>query len=548
LSGPPENHSIRSTATSTARLLSFDKTLLSLRTYPIAEAVNYQQAINLTIVVIVGMMMLSMAWVGYVGSDDHSYARGALGWLAHFPRPYVGDDHWTLRHPVVVPIAVSLALFGFREISLGLPSAFLFLLFLVVNYFYLQRFLGASVALLSAVMLATTPLFAVQATFPQDVIIQILAVSVSFWLFYSAARSKRPAWLMFTSGLAAALAWLTLETTAGLLLFYAILFLIGVRVPRRFYWIMAFAFLLIVGAEMIYFTALAGDPLYRYRIDLHHDIVDRVGEVRLANQSGRLFDIEGNLAVNVLLQPLLALLLNQEFGILFWAFVPASIWVWKTKTTLLEDRRLIRLLSGLGLVWIIFVSVNASVLWVVPRYYSVASWAAVIVVVYWLRHFVLARWPKVAIFAGVGFIAINLLCVYVENKNPLFAERALVDYVTQHRGSIYTDPMTMTRAKLLLEFQGVSERVLSDPVPPGALVYVNMANIERCKRTGDRCKWRWERYLPKEGWRELARIDSQPKVIGVLLGLLGLDQIIPNEIFNRLAGRNAGAAVYLVNS
>ena len=76
--------------------------------------------------------MLTLAWVGYVGTDDQSYARGALGWLNGFP--YVGDNHWKVRHPVVIPLAVSLAIFGYREISLGLPSAFFFLVFLGVNY------------------------------------------------------------------------------------------------------------------------------------------------------------------------------------------------------------------------------------------------------------------------------------------------------------------------------------------------------------------------------------------------------------------------------
>jgi len=521
---------------------------MSLPGYPMIEAkVNYRQFIDLTIVLVVGIVMLSMAWVGYVGSDDHSYARGALDWLNHLPHPYIGDDHWTLRHPVVIPVAVSLALFGFREISLGLPSALLFLLFLGTNYFYLQRFFGAGVALLGTVLLATTPLFVVQATFPQDVIVQLLAVSSSFCLFYSASRSNGRGRLMFGAGVAAAVAWLTLETTAALLLFYAILFLIGVGVPRRYYWTMALAFVLIVGAEIGYFTVLTGDPLYRYRIDLHHDTVDRAGDVTVAKQSGSLFDLEGNLSVNVFLQPIVALLLNQEFGALFWMFVPALLWIWKRKPPL-EDRHLLKLLSGLGIVWIIFVSFNGSILWVVPRYYSVAAWVAVIVVAYWLKQFVLAHWPKMAIVAVAGWLATNLLCVYVENKNPLFAERALIDYVMLHGESVYTDPMTITRAKLLLEFHGVSERVLSDPAPADALVYVNRTNIERCKRLGYRCKWRWEHYLPKKDWTELTRMDPQPKRIGVFLGFFGFDKLIPEEIFNRLAGRNPGAALYRVHS
>src|SRR5262245_58740797 len=87
----------------------------------LARTVDTTTACNLFLVLIVGAVMLGLAWVGYVGSDDHSYARGALGWINEFP--YVGKDHWTLRHTVVIPVALGFVIFGFREISLALPSA-----------------------------------------------------------------------------------------------------------------------------------------------------------------------------------------------------------------------------------------------------------------------------------------------------------------------------------------------------------------------------------------------------------------------------------------
>ena len=145
---------------------------------------------NMFLIFVIGVVTLALAWVGYVGSDDHSYAHGSLGWLNNFP--YVGVDHWTLRHTVVIPVAASLAIFGMHEISLGLPSAFLFLLMLGMNYHYLERFFGARFALFSSILMATMPLFVVQATFPQDVIVQLFAVSLSFWLYHDATRHERP--------------------------------------------------------------------------------------------------------------------------------------------------------------------------------------------------------------------------------------------------------------------------------------------------------------------------------------------------------------------
>jgi len=400
----------------------------------------------------------------------------------------------------------------------------------------------------SSIFMATTPLFVIQATFPQDVIAQLFAVSLSFWLFYAATLHERPGWLMFTAGVAAAFGWLTLETTAGLLLFYAILFLLGLGVPRKYYWIMALGFLVVVGTEIGYFTALTGDPLYRYRIDLFHDVVDRIGDAKTALGSGVTLNLEGNLTVNPFLEPFTALLLNQEFGILFWLYIPAAIWVWRTNRIAAEDRRLLRFLTGLGLVWMAFVSLNASVLYVVPRYYAPFSWAALIIVVYWLNEFLLVRWPRVAVLAGVGLLTTNLFCVYVENKIPLFAERALVEYVAHHRGVVYTDPMTLSQAKLLFEFRGISsDRVLKDPAPAGAVFYGSPKSIERCKREGKRCKWSWEQYMPRNSWSEVTRIEPTRKVSGFLLRFLQLDTVIPREIFDRLDRPNPGSTFYLTS-
>jgi hypothetical protein len=221
------------------------------------------------------------------------------------------------------------------------------------------------------------------------------------------------------------------------------------------------------------------------------------------------------------------------------------VWAWRTKRIAREDQRLLKLLIGLGLVWMVFISLNVSVLYVVPRYYAPFAWSAVIIVAYWLRWYLLARFPKLGRFAVVGLLGVNLLCVYVENKNPLFDERALIKYVESHPGVVYTDPMTRTRALLLLDFKGVSDRVTNQPVPSGAVFYANAKNIERCRRYGPKCKWAWQQYSPRENWIELARIEPRHKTLGALLRLFKLDTIIPREIFQRLDSPNPGGVFYL---
>ena len=50
-------------------------------------------------------LLLAFAWVGFLASDDVTYARGAYGWMEHFP--YVGG-HGTIRYPITIPMALSL--------------------------------------------------------------------------------------------------------------------------------------------------------------------------------------------------------------------------------------------------------------------------------------------------------------------------------------------------------------------------------------------------------------------------------------------------------
>jgi hypothetical protein len=367
-------------------------------------------------------------------------------------------------------------------------------------------------------------------------------LSISFWLFYSATRDREPGWSMFASGVAVAFAFLIRETAGALVLFYAVLFVFGFGVRRRYYWIMALGFLLIVGLEMSYFSVLNGDPFYRYRLDLSHNVSSRP---QWYSGSGDVLGVTGNLrAGGSIFHPILSLLFNQEFGLVFWLFIPAAIWSCRAKG--LAERRLLQTLIGLGMVWTVFIAYGG-LLASVPRFFTLSLWTAVIVVVYWMRSYLNAYWPKLAIVLATALVAVNLLCIYVENKDPVFAERALVAYVVQHDGGIvYTDPTTLRFASLLLEFQGASGRVRSDPVPSGAVYYFNKKNIDYCQRYG--CPFSWKEYVPKESWRVLMRMEPKQKLSGSLLTLVSLDKVIPTTIFERLDRPNPGGILYLTAS
>jgi len=340
------------------------------------------------------------------------------------------------------------------------------------------------------------------------------------------------------------LGFLIRETAGVFVLFYAVLFVFGYGIRRRYYWIMALGFLLIVGLEMSYLSALTGDPFYRYRLDLHHDAP--LSRPRYFG-AGDILTPAGNLKVGgAILYPILSLLFNQEFGLVFWLFIPAGIWAFRTKLLAPEPRRLLQTLAGLGIVWMVLIAYGGLVA-TIPRFFTVSLWTSIIVSVYWVRSYLYTYWPKLAIVLGIGLVAANLLCIYVENKNPAFAERALVEYVHQHDGVVvYTDPTTLRLAGLLLEFKGLSGRVLSDPVPAGALYYFNKKNVDYCERYG--CPYAWNEYFPKDGWTVVMRIEPHRKLSGILLRSVGLDKIIPTAIFERLDKPNSGGVFYSTKS
>ena len=65
------------------------------------------------------VLLTALAWVGFIASDDVTYARGAYGWIEHFP--FVGG-HGTIRYPITIPMALSFLTFGGNEFAMVLPA------------------------------------------------------------------------------------------------------------------------------------------------------------------------------------------------------------------------------------------------------------------------------------------------------------------------------------------------------------------------------------------------------------------------------------------
>lgn len=479
---------------------------------------------------------LAFAWTGFLGSDDAAYADAARGWLARFP--FVGTSHWALRHPLVLPTALSFRLFGVSEASLAAPTVLAFLALVAATYLWLARRLGRDVGLAAAGLMAVTPLFPATASTASVDIVELLFAVLSLMAFDAATRAARPVRHLLLAGALAALAWQSRETTLALLLAYGVLFLFGFGagfgLARRWYWVMAAGFVAVIGAEYLALWSLTGDPLYRLHVDLRHDVVAR------PEISAEGFDRAGNVVAGALLNPFLMLLANQEFALLFYVAAPAAVWACFMAREP-EVRRLARLLGVAGLMWFLLVATLGSSLYLVPRYVAMTAFAAVVLVALWLLR---GMRPAFGLAVAAVLVGTNLLATYVDNKDLFFPERALVRVAAEAGGTVHTDPKTLHRADFLLEAAGVRDRVLDMPPGPGAL-FLHAPNNAAAGSAGPR-RFDPAAYRPQAGWVEVRRIDPGRKLSGVVLQALGLDRYLPAALWRRLDRPNPPAVLYRV--
>jgi 4-amino-4-deoxy-L-arabinose transferase-like glycosyltransferase len=423
--------------------------------------------------------------------------------------------------------------------ALALPSLIFFFGFLAVNFFFARRVLGERAAAILVLLLAATPEFVVQATYINNDIVEVFFASLSFWLFVTATR---PAALLF-AGAAAGLSFLTRETSAVLVLFFAVSALFDRRPLRCNYVFVALGFLAPVAMEMAYFGVMTGDLLYRYRLDAGHDVVSRIAEFRYMAKTGAALDRQGNLSVSIWADPLLMLFASQKFAALFWLAFPAAIWAWRDTSLPPGDAQALRRMARLALLWIGFISLAFPILYLVPRYYAVPAWAGVVLVAYAFLHFSHMRYRVLAVVALALLLAGNAASLYLENTDPRFAERSLTEWLADHPGArVIVDPDMARRSDLLLHYAGQADRVRAGLPQAGALYVFSPRNLSLCRATGG-CSGAYE---PKNDWQAVDSVAGKPRAIGGMLRTLGLATAIPKQVMDKIENPNPGIVIYRV--
>jgi len=262
------------------------------------------------------------------------------------------------------------------------------------------------------------------------------------------------------------LAALSRETSFFAMAALGCLFLAGYGMPRRCYVVIGLTFGTVVALEMAWLWLNTGDPLYRLHISARHDVGNEIN--RWANQGASIP------IIHPAIDPFTMLLFNHYFGLLAWIGVPSVIWLIRRGKLEGRARHLVVMGGTLALTW----AVVAAGLWklpLIPRYFLLPSLIlAALTGVALVRQWQLG-WRRLPVLLAAALLGTNVLSMSLDNINYMYGQHALVDIVEHQTGVIHTDPTTLRRAHLLLEWKHADARVTSAPPVSGDLFFHNPA-------------------------------------------------------------------------
>jgi 4-amino-4-deoxy-L-arabinose transferase-like glycosyltransferase len=439
---------------------------------------------------------LYLGWVGFIASDDSLYHAGAMRWLTD--PPFAGSDHWSTRFPLTLTFAAVLAVVGQSYVAFGVTAIAFYLVLVSVTGRFAASVAGPRAGWIAALLTATLPVVVSHAT-TVSVDLTEAAALLSGALLVGRAGDDRAGWIAAGAGGALfGVAILCRETSVLALAALGPLFLIGRPFPRRVLIACGIGAAAVLIGESLFQYALTGDPLRRYTIAFNHDEhIDRA-----ANK-------EGNFLLWPPIDPLLVLLINDDFGLLFWlAGLAVARGAWRMVGSGTRDPLV--LLTWMAAASFVLVSVLYSKLVLNPRYFMLAALAAVVVLAVWVDHLGW-RW-RALILAAV--VASNLLLMSVGNAHPRWSMEALVLAAQEHPGeAVAGEASDVRRADLPMRFIG-QHNLRAAPAPPASLV---VAAADAAPRGA-----------------VITHYPSPPTRLGQILRAIGLEPLVPASIARRM--------------
>lgn len=386
------------------------------------------------LVLLVALGSLAAGWTGFIASDDELYHGGALRWAEG--EAFAGDSHWTTRFPLVLALAGLIKLVGPGLLALHLTALLWFALFLAAGILLARGIAGQRGGWIAGLLLASMPLVALGGSIVNCDLPEATFLMLGAWLLIRADGVPSLGRCVL-AGTCFGLAILCRETAVLALSGLGVLFLLGRPLPRRALLAAACGAAAVLIGEAAFQWAMTGDPLHRYALAFNHDSsLDRA-----ANE-------EGNLLLHPALDPLLVLLVNNEFALLFWLAIPAALSLRRSGF----DWRRFAPVAAMGAASFALVALLSHKLVLNPRYFTPTAVAAAILVGAWLARATAGR----ALAIGATAIALNLAMLSLQNNHPRWASEALVLAAAEHPDrAIASDRDTMIRAEQRLRWAGL---------------------------------------------------------------------------------------------
>ncbi|HEX7822591.1 MAG TPA: glycosyltransferase family 39 protein [Sphingobium sp.] len=242
-----------------------------------ADQSTGQLLIHLALLMLIGLVFIFINPRGYIGGayDDGRYLAAATQWAME--GPVLGHNHWSLRWPLVLPMAAIIRQAGLDFNALLIPGTLSYLGLGIVNYVGLRSAVNARAGFLGALGILATPGITYWSCALYPDILEATLWSAAFWSLWQAAHMaqgvRQTRWVLAT-GFIAGLSFCVRETSAGLIIGLVLAMLFLPRLPLRL-WIMAGASAAILPvAEYAILWLASGDPLYRLHVDLNHIAID----------------------------------------------------------------------------------------------------------------------------------------------------------------------------------------------------------------------------------------------------------------------------------
>lgn len=437
-----------------------------------------------------------IGWIGFTASDDSLYFVAADRWLT--APPFAGDNHWATRFPLLWSFDAMLLAFGRGFTAFAATALFWYAVLVALVGLFGRRIGGDRAGWIAALLVGTMPVVIVNATTVSVDLIEAALLLGGAWLLGGTRRAVGG----FAAGLCFGAAILCRETAILSMVAFGPLFLIGRPVSRRTFLAAGIGLMTVLGAEALFQYWQTGVPLRRYDIAFHHDShIDRAA------------NMEGNFLLHPAIDPLLVLLVNDDFGLSFWV---AGLAAALGRATMFRypANRLLTVLAAMALADFLLVAVLTDKLVLNPRYFTLPAILAAVVAALWLAP------AEGRVRAGmlVLLVGSNLVLISVGNTHPRWAVEALVAACRRHPQEIvHADPVTVRRAHIPMRFAGVTNARYV-PAPAGGLLVVR------------------EDHAPPG--RRLARYPSPPTRAGALIDAVGLKPVVPASIARRMFAPN----------